>query len=180
MKPTVNLEIERKYIIKMPPLDLICCQPEHTESSILQIYLTHEAGETHRIRRRQYADKIVCTETRKIRLDSLAATEIESQISESAFDILAKAPLEGTTPIEKTRHTFLYEGRTFEIDIYPAWKNTAVMEVELPSRETEVMMPDFIEIISDVTADRKYKNFAMSMSFPNEDAIFGKTEKDQH
>jgi CYTH domain-containing protein len=168
MKPTVNLEIERKYIIKMPPFDLLRCQPEHTESSILQIYLTHEAGETHRIRRRKYADKIVCTETRKIRLDTLAATEIESQISESAFDILAKSPLEGTTPIEKTRHTFLYEGRTFEIDIYPVWKNTAVMEVELPSRETEVVMPDFIEIISDVTADRQYKNFAMSMKFPKE------------
>ena len=168
MKPTVNLEIERRYIIKMPPLDLLRSQPEHTESDILQIYLTHEAGETHRIRRRKYSDKIVCTETRKIRLDSLAATEIESRISDNAFDILAKSPLEGTTPIEKTRHTFLYEGRTFEIDIYPAWRNTAVMEVELPSRETEVSMPDFIEIISDVTADRQYKNFAMSIKFPKE------------
>ena len=168
MKPTVNLEIERKYIIKMPPLDLLRSQPEHTESDILQIYLTHEAGETHRIRRRKYSDKIVCTETRKIRLDSLAATEIESRISDNAFDILAKSPLEGTTPIEKTRHTFLYEGRTFEIDIYPAWRNTAVMEVELPSRETEVSIPDFIEIISDVTADRQYKNFAMSIKFPKE------------
>ena len=168
MKPTVNLEIERKYIIKMPPLDLLRGQPEHTESDILQIYLTHEAGETHRIRRRKYSDKIVCTETRKIRLDSLAATEIESRISDNAFDILAKSPLEGTTPIEKTRHTFLYEGRTFEIDIYPAWRNTAVMEVELPSRETEVSIPDFIEIISDVTADRQYKNFAMSIKFPKE------------
>ena len=168
MKPTVNLEIERKYIIKMPNLDLLRSQPEHTESDILQIYLTHEAGETHRIRRRQYGDKILCTETRKIRLDNLAATEIESQISESAFDALAKSPLEGTTPIEKTRHTFLYEGRTFEIDIYPPWQKTAVMEVELPSRETEVVMPDFIEIIAEVTADRKYKNFAMSVSFPKE------------
>ena len=168
MKPTVNLEIERKYIIKMPPLDLLRIQPEHTESDILQIYLTHEAGETHRIRRRKYSDKIVCTETRKIRLDSLAATEIESRISESAFDVLAKSPLDGTIPIEKTRHTFLYEGRTFEIDIYPPWQKTAVMEVELPSRDTEVAMPDFIEIIADVTADRKYKNFAMSIKFPKE------------
>ena len=42
------------------------------------------------------------------------------------------------------------------------------MEVELPSRDTEVVMPDFIEIIADVTADRKYKNFAMSMRFPKE------------
>jgi CYTH domain-containing protein len=152
----------------MPNLDLIRTQPEHTESSILQIYLTHEEGETHRIRRRQYSDKVVWTETRKMRLDSMSATEIESQISESAFDILAKAPLEGTTPIEKTRHTFLYEGRTFEIDIYPLWINTAVMEVELPSRDEEVKMPEFIELIADVTSDRQYKNFAMSVHFPKE------------
>ena len=70
--------------------------------------------------------------------------------------------------IRKTRYCLTFENQYFEIDIYPNWKHTCVMEIELPSRETEVAMPDFIEIISDVTADRQYKNFAMSIKFPKE------------
>lgn len=168
MSPNVAIEIERKYIIRMPDLEVVRAQAEHTESNILQMYLPHERGETHRIRRREYADKVVCTETRKVRLDIMSATETESSISETAFNILAKSPLEGHRPIEKVRHTFRLGEYTYEIDIYPKWKNTAILEVELPSREAVVEIPDFIEVIQDVTRDRKYKNFSMSKHFPLE------------
>jgi len=168
MSPNVAIEIERKYIIRMPDLEVVRAQAEHTESNILQMYLPHERGETHRIRRREYADKVVCTETRKVRLDIMSATETESSISETAFNILAKSPLEGHRPIEKVRHTFRLGEYTYEIDIYPKWKNTAILEVELPSREAVVEIPDFIEVIQDVTGDRKYKNFSMSKHFPLE------------
>lgn len=168
MKPTVAIEIERKYVIRMPDMDVIRAQSEHTESKILQMYLPHERGETHRIRRREYADKVVCTETRKVRLDVMSATETESQISESAFNILSKSPLEGHRPIEKVRHTFRLGDYTYEIDVYPKWKNTAILEVELPSCDAVVEIPEFLEVILEVTQDRKYKNFSMSKNFPRE------------
>ena len=60
-----GLEIERKYIIKMPDFSLLESQEGYTKSDILQIYLSSENGETHRIRRRTYADKTICTETKK-------------------------------------------------------------------------------------------------------------------
>lgn len=166
--PRIAIEIERKYIIRIPDMDVVRAQSEHTESNILQIYLPHERGETHRIRRREYPDKVVCTETRKVRLDSMSATETESSISETAFNILAKAPLEGHRPIEKVRHTFRLGDYVYEIDIYPKWKNTAILEVELPDRDAHPQIPEFIEVLEDVTGDRKYKNFSMSKHFPNE------------
>ena len=162
------VEIERKYIIRMPDMDVVRSQSEHTESSILQIYLHHERGESHRIRRREYIDKVVCTETRKVRLDNMSANETESSISETAFNILAKSPLEGHRPIEKVRHTFRMGDYVYEIDVYPKWKNTAILEVELPTRDASPEIPEFLEVIKDVTGERKYKNFAMSKHFPNE------------
>ena len=144
---------------------------EYTKSDILQIYLPSDMGETHRIRRRVYSDRIKCTETRKIRIDKMSSTEIEGEISQSDFDLLAKNPLEGRTPIEKTRHTFIFKGQTFEIDIYPNWKNTAIMETELSDREKLVTFPSFIEIIREVTGNKAYSNAAMSKSFPDEDKI---------
>lgn len=165
---TANLEIERKYIIKMPDVSMMKKQSDSTESHILQIYLPSENGETRRIRRRIYGDKTVCTETKKIRIDSMSSSEIEREISPSEFDELALSIKQGTTPINKTRYTFTFEGQLFEIDVYPQWKRTAIMETELENREKRVKIPDFIEIVREVTGNREYSNAAMSRSFPDE------------
>lgn len=165
------VEIERKYIIKMPCEQILAEQLEYTKSEILQIYLPSSAGETHRIRRRRYIDKTVCTETRKIRIDRMSSTEIEGEISESRFSELSEDILEGTRPITKVRHTFVYGEQTFEIDVYPNWRNTAIMETELDSREKQVKIPSFIEILREVTGDRAYSNAGMSRRFPEEDQL---------
>jgi CYTH domain-containing protein len=168
IKPSVGVEIERKYIIAMPDVSVLSQQSEYSRSEILQIYLPSESGETHRIRRRKYADKIVCTETKKIRIDKMSSTEIEAEISAEEFLSLAKNPAENCSPIEKTRHTFLYDGQLFEIDVYPEWKFTAIMETELKSRQAEVKIPEFLTILREVTGNKAYSNAGMSRAFPEE------------
>lgn len=164
----ICVEIERKYVIKKPDISFIKGSMSHTESKILQIYLPSEKGETRRIRRRIYSDKTVCTETKKIRIDKMSSTEIEREISLAEFDELSHSIKQGTIPIEKTRHTFTYDGQLFEIDIYPQWKSTAIMETELDDREKQVKIPDFIEIVHEVTGDKSYSNAAMSQKMPKE------------
>ena len=83
--------------------------------------------------------------------------------------MLSETILEGTSPINKTRHTFSYLGQLFEIDIYPQWQHSAIMETELSSREAAVSFPAFIEIIREVTGDKAYSNAGMSRSFPPEE-----------
>ena len=78
---------------------------------------------------------------------------------------------QGTAPVIKDRHTFSYLGQLFEIDIYPQWSKTAIMETELDDKEKEVEMPPFIKIVREVTGVRGYSNAAMSASFPKEDEI---------
>ncbi len=41
------------------------------------------------------------------------------------------AAREGVT-LRKTRWCMLYAGRVLEIDVYPFWEHTAVLEIELP------------------------------------------------
>ena len=166
---TDALEIERKYIIKMPRVYVLASQENYTSSEILQIYLPSEKGQTRRIRRRSYADRVKYIETTKIRVDSMSSREIEREMTESEFLMLSETILEGTSPINKTRHTFSYLGQLFEIDIYPQWQRSAIMETELSSREVAVSFPDFIEIIREVTGDKAYSNAGMSRSFPPEE-----------
>ena len=169
MKSESNLEIERKYIIEKPSIDKMRECGSYTSSDIVQIYLDAEVGVTRRIRSRTYADGVVqYFETEKRRVDKISAIEREGEITKADFDNLSLHIAKGSRPIIKARHTFLYLGQTFEVDVYPQWENTCIMETELASRATEVQMPDFIHIIAEVTGDRRYSNAAMSRSFPEE------------
>ena len=165
----IGIEIEKKYIIEKPSLKALSEMDSYSSSDIIQIYLPTDDGSTHRVRRRTAGERITYTETRKIRIDEMSATEIEGEISEERFLELSANPKEGTRPVRKTRHTFLYLGQMFEIDVYPEWERTAIMETELETRDVQVAFPDCIRIIRDVTGDKRYSNAAMSREFPKED-----------
>lgn len=164
-----HIETERKYIIKLPDFSTLGRAAEYTSSEITQIYLTSEQGITHRIRARKYPERTVYTETKKVRISALSAVEEEREISEAEFTALSKNIKIGTNPVRKTRHTFVYEGQLFEIDVYPSWKCTAIMETELDDPEKKVKMPPFIRIVREVTGNKRYSNAAMSCIFPKED-----------
>ena len=168
MNAEPNLEIERKYIVKKPKIaDMAACEG-YSSSEIVQIYLASPRGVTHRIRSRAYLDGIRYYETTKIRIDKMSSHEYEREIDKSEFESLSEKIAEDSRPVIKTRYTFDFQGQTFEVDVYPEWEHTAVMETELSSRETEVSFPDFIRVIAEVTGDKRYSNAAMSRAFPNE------------
>ena len=99
----------------------------------------------------------------------MSSTEIEREISTNEFESIATNAKQGTRPVEKVRHTFIYDGQLFEIDVYGRWKSTAMMEAELESREQTVNIPPFIKIIREVTGNRSYSNASMAKEFPKED-----------
>ena len=165
---SLPLEIERKYIIKMPDMSLIESQNGYTKSDIMQIYLESVGGVTHRVRSRAFDEKTVYTETKKIRIDKMSSIEDEREISKDEFLRLSNNQKQGTKAVCKTRFTLRHENFILEIDVYPEWQKTCIMEIELESEAALVKIPDFIEILKEVTGDRKYTNAAMAEKFPEE------------
>ena len=165
-----NVEIERKYIISMPKISDMKSMTDYTSSDIVQIYLESLPSVTHRISSRKYHNRTEYTETKKTRIDKMSAVEEEYAIDSERFEELSRKIRAGSVPITKTRHTFKFSEQLFEIDVYPAWQSSAIMETELPSRDTEVAFPSFINVIREVTGDKAYSNAGMSMAFPKEEA----------
>ena len=163
-----GIEIERKYIIKLPLIDLIKKESGFTESCITQIYLNSDAGVTHRVRKRVYEGKATYTETKKTRIDKMSVIEDEREITEAEYLSLSSDIKQGTRPIFKTRYTFLSGEKVVEIDVYPDWKRTCILETELSSREEIVTFPEFINIIKEVTGQFEYSNASMAKCFPKE------------
>lgn len=60
----------------------------------------------------------------------------------------------------------MYKNQLFEIDIYPFWNDRAVMELELSDEEQSIVFPENIEIIKEVTDDKRYTNASIARSIP--------------
>ncbi len=165
---SIPVEIERKFVIRLPDVDILATCDGYTFSEIEQTYLESEEGVTHRVRARRYFENAVYTETKKVRIDKMSALEDERQISEDEYRSLLEKRKRGSVTLRKVRHTFEHLGKTVEIDVYPEWKASCVLEVELSSRDEDVRLPEFINVVKEVTGDKKYSNASMSMRFPDE------------
>ena len=169
MKDGKNIETEKKYLIKMPSDAFVEALPAEDVSRISQTYLLSEEGVTARVRKRIFSDRVSYTKTLKMRISDMSAFEDEREISEDEYleEIKNADPKRQT--VEKTRALIRCSGHTFEIDIYPFWQSQAVMEVELLSEDEKFTLPPEIEIIRDVTADKRYKNASLACGdYPEE------------
>ena len=156
---------------KKPDFSVIEGIVGYTKSEILQIYITSEDGCDSRVRRRVYPDKTVYTKTEKRHISKMSAIERECKITEAEFSKLSLSIECGTRPIRKTRHTFPYLGKTVEIDEYPFWESTCILEVELKDEGEELILPDFIFVLSEKTGDKAYSNHSMARSVPSGDYL---------
>lgn len=154
------LEIERKYLIKMPSEKLLAELPECERTEILQIYLViKQDGVRRRIRRRGTPERgYVCTYTEKSDVSFGVRTEEECEISEEEFERLRAEAAPNRSPIEKERVVFRWRGQVFELDIYPFSREFATLEIELPDISARVDLPPQIELVKDVTGDRRFNN----------------------
>ena len=150
-------EIERKYLIRRPAAAWL--EANCQGSDIIQTYLKAEApGHSDRVRRRAGKNGVVYTHTVKRRLSDLRREEREREISEEEYLTLLQRADPERRVIEKRRYVLAYEGKEFEIDVYPFWQDKAVMEIELTDETETVKLPPEIEIISEVTGRPEYKN----------------------
>lgn len=163
-----QVEIERKYIIAKPDSALLIRMTGYTADRITQDYLLGEVGTTRRVRARESEGRVRYYETVKRKIDRMSSEESEREIDREEYETLLESRDPACSTINKVRHSFLYEGQLFEIDVYPGWEHTCVMETELDTRERVVSIPPFIKVIAEVTGKREYSNASMARCFPGE------------
>lgn len=154
----VPVEIERKYLIKKPDIDVLSTFVPITTVNIVQTYLKSKNGKEIRIRQRGIEGSYFYYLTEKTELNNMKRIEIEKKISQKEYvDLLNEADT-SLNQIVKKRICFVYKSQYFEIDLYDFSKNESIMEIELTDESEEIHFPDFITIIKEVTNDLNYRN----------------------
>lgn len=158
----INLEIERKYIIRKP---LILSTLKRAD--MVQTYLLSTTG-TRRVRSVETDGVKKYCFTEKNRQTARTCIEKEREIDENEYKTLLLQADPTRNAIVKSRYYYPFEGLTFEIDVYPFWEKQCVMEVELEAEDQAFCVPPDIEIIKEVTADKAYKNVSLAKAVPEE------------
>ena len=163
------LEIERKYLIRFPDLKRLEEKPNCEKIEIVQTYLQSKDDTEVRVRMRGKDGRYLFYRTEKRRITDTSRAEVERRITQEEYAVyLADAdPLR--RPVRKMRYCLTENSRYYEIDVFPEWKKQAILEVELRSENEEVVFPEEVQVIREVTSDRRYLNHALAVDMPEED-----------
>ena len=159
-------EIEMKYLIAMPDEAMLAQMDGCKVWEIEQIYLTAEPGTTRRVRRVLEDGEERYYKTFKRRISVPTAQEDEGLISREEYEAYCTERNPQLNVILKKRYRIPFAGQTLEFDIYPFWTDRAVLEIELESEEQQTVIPEWVRVLKDVTADFRYKNVALANEIP--------------
>ena len=158
-----EFEIERKFLIRMPDIEYLRSVAEM--SHIEQTYLKTDEGSA-RVRKRGREGEYVYTHTVKKRLSDLRRIEHEREIAEEEYVRLLCFADPNMNVIFKDRYCVDYMGQTLEIDVFPFYPDRAFLEIELDDEAQRFFIPPWLEVIKEVTGDRRYTNAALAVDIP--------------
>ena len=166
MNNNIPIETERKFLIRIPSFSDMERQVNFRIKKITQTYLKSEGKKNARVRSIIENGEISYIKTVKERISTLSCYEDEHHISREEYESLLLTADEEKNSIHKTRYSFEYCDHTLEIDVYDFWNDRATLEIELQSEDEAFSIPSFIEIIKEISADRRYKNTNLAKSVP--------------
>ena len=172
----VPLEIERKFLVTLPPMARLKTLGVISEVDIVQTYLKSVNDKVERrVRQRGtkengftffYTEKYSAKDKDG---NVYARYEKEEKISERQYlNYLLEADT-SLHQIVKKRICFVYEKQFFELDIYPCEPYKAILEIEVNSLDIPVFIPPMLtghKEPVEVTDNPAYKNYNLAKKMP--------------
>jgi len=150
----------------MPNTDFLLSMGEM--SHIEQTYLKTDEGRA-RVRKRGKDGEYTYTHTVKKRISDLRRIEHERQINAHEYERLLALSDPDMRVIYKDRYCVNYMGQLLEIDIFPFYSDRAFLEIELLDESQQIHIPPWLDVIKEVTEDKRYTNAALACSVPYDD-----------
>ena len=155
-------EIERKFLIEYPDIAWLEKQPNCHKVDIIQTYLHSGNGDEIRVRQRGENGSYTYYQTTKRTITGVKRLELERRLSQREYLAQLMEADPALRPIRKTRYCLTWEEQYFEIDIYPFWKDKAILEIELSDENEPIRFPKELKVIREVTEDEEYKNASLA------------------
>ena len=150
-------EARRRFLVEYPDVVMLENHPDCYREEIDQVYLHAPQNEEIRLRKRRSGGDCVYYLTRTKTEGGHRRLDSEGRLTEREYMRLLGNADPKMKPIHKTRWSIYWKGHHYEIDLYPFWKDRAVLEVLLQDEDEDARIPDFLQVIKEVTGDREYE-----------------------
>ncbi len=160
------VEIFKKYLVEINDevIEKVKNETNVSYVHILQHYLNSPEGIEKRIRKREkdgntiyyYSEATQLTPNTRIKRDRILS---ERQYNDFSADINRDLNI-----VDKERYGFIENNRFFKLDIFSFDKTKALLSVQIPSEQEKVVIPDYFNVLKEVTDDVNYKNYYLAKS----------------
>ena len=154
-----------KYLVNVNEalLERIKNEANYSSAQIEQFYLVSPNGLERRIRKRtrnnndfySFSEATYLSSNERIKTDKVLS-------SRQYYDYMSEIDKK-LNPINKQRHSFIVNDSFYKLDIFDFDKTKGILSLQVAAGD-EVYIPDYIEVIKEVSNDEKYKNYYLAQS----------------
>ncbi len=149
--------VQKKFLVKYPSektLTDLMKKKLAVRVEITQIYLNSSKGTEVRIRQQGINGNYTFFK----RVKTKSACEEISITAEEYLNLQMENSGGLSRTIRKTRYYFISDNQYFQLDIFPFWKDKALLEIKVNKSCTKIPFPRILEKIKEVTDDTNYLN----------------------
>ncbi len=152
--------IQRQYRYVVDKLDIEKLKDIHmVKLEIEQSFIKLNDEETLMIRKTTKDGSSIYSKTIKKDTDIVNERVVSTKkITQEEYSEYTK---ENKTPIRKNRYCFTYNNQYYKLDIFDEPEGMMILETDLTNKSGEVKIPEFINVIEDVTNKKEYRNFSL-------------------
>ena len=156
------METERKFLIDYPDIDALENMPSCTRVEIIQTYLKNNKNVERFVRQRGSNNSFIYYLTLKKPVENGHPIEVERRLTPTEYLSLLMEVDTEKRQIRKTRYCLTHNNLYHIIDVYPFWKDKAILKIKMSDTASEPQIPEMIKIIKDVTDSAEYTSDAIA------------------
>ena len=153
--------VEKKYLISMPDVEQLMKNKQCRKVHVKQHYIIDET--------KQEKEKIVLRRenNKNFYYKVVKKNKVKYSNSITADKYINKLEDENKKfyHIHKDRYYYIFDSRCIKIDVFPFWKDKAILEVDVLNDRENIKFPKFVHIIEDVTDNEAYKNYYLAEEY---------------
>jgi len=155
-----------KYLINIDEtlLNKLSNEANYSSCHILQHYLKSENGYERRIRARERDGDVLYSYSEANYLSTNERIKTDRVLTERQYKDYSHQIDKDLNVTDKMRYSFIYNDVFFKLDVYNFDTSKGILSFESSSDHTSVKLPEYIEVIKDVTGDVNYKNYYLAKS----------------
>ncbi len=151
---------EKRYLIEYPNIDFLQNLKSCKKVDVIQTYLKSNNKEEVSIEQRGVDGNYIYS---KIQNNKFENVKEEKRITKEEYlKLLMDADI-NFRQIRKTRYCLMNDKCYCNIDIYPFWKEKAIMEFQM-KKDKEILIPSYVNVLKEVSDDERYDSYSIAKS----------------